>query len=80
MIQILSDIEGSVKYELYKDEQLIDINENLMTNYIMMNSQDVSEHNYSLKITYEKNATSEEMSDIVEDAKIKVYCRQVNIV
>ena len=80
MIQILSNTDNTVKYELYKDEELIDINEDLVSNYIMMDSEDINEHNYSLKITYEKSDTIDEMADIVEEAKIKIYCKQVEIV
>ena len=80
MIQILSNTDNTVKYELYKDEELIDINENLVSDYIMMESDNINEHNYSLKITYEKAEALEGVTDIVEEAKIKIYCKQVDII
>lgn len=74
-IQILSNTDSSVKYELYKNEELIEINQDLASEYIKMGADNLEEHKYSLKVVCEKTNV---MEDITEDAKIKVYCKQVN--
>lgn len=78
-VQILSNTDETIKYELYKNNELIEINENLASNYIKMNSNDINEHNYSLKIIYDKSEKTNETADIVDETKIKVYCKQVKI-
>lgn len=74
-IQILADTEESITYELYRGEESVNIDEKLATNYIKMNADNVSEHKYSLKVICEKTNVKE---DIVNEAKVKVYCKQVN--
>lgn len=80
LIQILANTDNNIKYELYKGEERININENLSSDYILMGSNDISEHKYSLKIIYEKTDNIDGKKDIVEEANIKIYCKQVEII
>ena len=80
LIQILANTDNSIKYELYKGDERININENLSSDYILMDSSGINEHNYSLKIIYEKTDNIELNKDILEEAMIKIYCKQVEII
>lgn len=80
VVQILSNTDSAIKYELFRENETININENLTSDYILMNANSANEHKYSLKITYEKLDSIENVEDIINNAQVKIYCKQVKII
>ena len=77
MIEINANVDESISFELYKDNEKIKLNDNL-TDYIDIGRNEKEEHNYVLKIIYDKNK-SKSIYDIIEKIQIKVHSEQKNI-
>ena len=76
-IEILdNNIDESVKYELYKEEEKIDLNEN-KTNEFILKQGEKNEQEYKLKIEY--NSDKNNIGDIVKEIQIKVHSEQLKI-
>ena len=76
-IEILdNNIDESVKYELYKEEKKIDLNEN-KTNEFILKQGEKNEQEYKLKIEY--NSDKNNIGDIVKEIQIKVHSEQLKI-
>lgn len=77
MIEIEANVDESISFELYRDNEQIQLNDNL-TEYIDIRRKEKEEHNYILKILYDKNK-SKNIYDIIEKIQIKVHSEQKKI-
>ena len=77
MIEIEANVDESINFELYKDDEKIPLNNNI-TDYIDIGKDKKEEHNYLLKIIYDKNK-SKNIYDIIEKIQIKVHTEQKKI-
>lgn len=76
-IEIIADVDESVKFELYRNDEKIEL-ENLKTKSIFIGANNKIEQNYELKITYD-STLGEKGKDILQDIQIKVYAEQDQI-
>lgn len=73
-IEIISNTNEAVEYELYKEEEQIELNDNKTDNIFIEGSEE-KEHHYRLKITYDENKKNSE-EDILEDVQVKIHSEQ----
>lgn len=76
-IEIISNTDESIKFELYKDDEQVEL-ENLKTSNLTINGNEQIEQKYKLKVTYDKNLGTNG-KDILEDIQIKVHSEQEKI-
>lgn len=76
-IEILSNTDESIKYELYKNNEKIEL-QNKKTNILELKANEIQEDNYILKISYDKNQ-SNSIYDIIEKIQIKIHSEQKEI-
>ncbi len=76
-IEIISNTDESIKYELYKDNEKIEL-QNQKTNILELKANEMQEDNYILKISYDKNQ-SNSIYDIIEKIQIKIHSEQKEI-
>lgn len=74
-IEILGNIDDSVKIELYQNENRINLKDN-KTDYIHISKDKKEEREYKVKLTYNKN-NSNNIGDIMEKMQVKVHTEQV---
>lgn len=75
-IQIVSNMEESIKLKLYKNGQEISIKDNKTEN-IVLTKNEKQEDNYELEITYDKTK-SDSIEDIIQDIQLEVCAEQLN--
>lgn len=76
-IEILEeDLDKSIKYELYKENEKVELKEN-KTEEMKMNREQKEEQLYTLKVEYDSNKNS--IGDIIQDIQIKVHSEQLKI-
>lgn len=76
-IEILEkDLDKSIKYELYKENEKVELKEN-KTEEMKMNRGQKEEQVYTLKVEYDSNKNS--IGDIIQDIQIKVHSEQLKI-
>ena len=73
-IEIISNTDESIIYNIYKDNEKIPMTNN-KTGNLIMTKDEKQEHNYKLEIVYDKTK-SISLSDIVENIQIKVHSEQ----
>ena len=73
-IEIVSNTDQSINFELFNGENKIPLNNN-KTNKIAINKENKEEHKYRLDITYDKNKT-DISQDIKEKVEIKIHSIQ----
>lgn len=73
-IEILSNLDDSIKMELYQDENKINLVDN-KTEYITISKDKKDERDYKIKITYDKNKTNT-INDIMEKIQVRVHTEQ----
>lgn len=73
-IEIISNTNEAVEYELYNNEEKLELTDN-KTNDIFIEGSEEKEHHYRLKITYDENKRNSEES-ILEDVQVKVHSEQ----
>ncbi len=76
-IEVISDIDDSVKFELYKNGQLINL-ENQKTEVMSIKGNIKTEEQYRLKVTYDETKGTNG-KDILEDVQIKIHSEQGKI-
>lgn len=76
-IEVISDIDDSVKFELYKNGQLISL-ENQKTEVMSIKGNIKTEEQYRLKVTYDETKGTNG-KDILEDVQIKIHSEQGKI-
>lgn len=76
-IEVISDIDDSVKFELYKNGQLISL-ENQKTEVMSIKGNIKTEEQYRLKVTYDEMKGTNG-KDILEDVQIKIHSEQGKI-
>ena len=74
-IEILSNNDSAVKFELYQGESKIDLKDN-KTEYIQISKDTKEEREYKIKIKYDKNVNTS-INDILEKIQVKVHTEQV---
>lgn len=74
-IEILSNVDNSIKIELYQGEKQIELNNN-RTEYIQISKDKKEEREYKIKITYDKDK-SNSISDIMEKIQVRVHTEQM---
>ena len=76
-IEVISDIDDSVKFELYKNGQLINL-ENQKTEVMSIKGNIKTEEQYRLKVTYDETKGTNGKY-ILEDVQIKIHSEQGKI-
>ena len=77
-IEIITKKDDSIMYELYKDgEKLQMINNKTINNNFSINKKE--EHNYNLKIIYDKNLNKEGALDLMQDIQVKIHSEQERV-
>ena len=76
-IEIISDKHESIQFELYKEEDIIKL-DNLKTEPISIGGKEKIEQKYKLKVVYD-SSKSKEGNDILEEVQIKVHSEQEKI-
>lgn len=74
IIEIISKTDESIKFELYKDESKIAL-DNLKTKNLSICGNEMEEHKYKLKVIYDKTKGNSG-KDILEEVQIKVHSEQ----
>lgn len=77
-IEILSNNDSAVKFELYQGENKIDLKDN-KTEYIQISKDSKEEREYIIKIKYDKNVTiqNQTINDILDKIQVRVHSEQV---
>lgn len=75
-IEIISDLEDNVRFELYNNEQQISL-QDLKTNEISLGKNKKIEQRYKLKMTY--NPAVEVSEECMEHIQIKIHSEQEKI-
>ena len=76
-IEILeNDLVPSIQYELYKDNQKIELKEN-RTEEMKFHRDLKEKQKYTLKVTYDESKNT--IEDIMQDIQIKVHSEQVKV-
>ena len=76
-IEVISDVDDSVKFELYKNGQLVNL-ENQKTEVMSIKGNVKTEDQYKLKVTYDKTKGTNG-KDILEEVQIKIHSEQGKI-
>ena len=76
-IEIKADVDESINFEIYRDNVEIALNENT-TDYFNIGKNEKKDHNYLLKIKYDKNK-SKNIYNIIEKIQIKIHSEQKKI-
>ena len=76
-IEVISQTDDSVKFELYNEENQIEL-DNLKTKQIQIVGNEKTEQKYKLKVTYD-NTLGTKGKDILEEVQIKVHSEQEKI-
>lgn len=76
-IEIVSNVDDSIKFELYKNGQLVNLN-NRKTETMSIKGNQKTEENYRLKVIYDKTIGTNG-KDILEDVQIKIHSEQGKI-
>lgn len=76
-IEIISKVDESIIFELYKGEEQIKLTNNKTKNIYIEGSKE-QKHSYRLKVSYDKTKSNTE-KDILEDVQIKVHSEQSKI-
>ena len=74
-IEILTDKQDGISFNLYKDDVKIPL-ENNKTDNIIMKKEKLQQDNYKLEITYDKSKNTTN-KDILQDVQIKVHSEQM---
>ena len=74
-IEIVSDTDEAIQFELYDEEKQIPL-ENLKTEKISISGNEKIEKKYKLKVTYD-NTLGTKGKDILEEVQIKVHSEQI---
>ena len=77
VIEIVTELNESIKFELYKGDEQIELKD-LKTNEIYIGANEKIEQKYKLKIIYDKNLNSIG-KDILQEVQIKVHSEQEEI-
>ena len=75
IIEVVSDIEDNIEFELYQEDNLVAL-ENLKTDKLYIKGQEKTENKYTLKITYDETNNLKGNSEKVH---IKVHSEQEKI-
>ena len=77
-IEILSNNDNSICFELYQGENKIDLKDN-KTEYIQISKDSKEEREYIIKIKYDKNVTiqNQTINDILDKIQVRVHSEQV---
>ena len=73
-IEVVSDTDESVKFELYQGDKQIPL-ENLKTGKLTIEANKKIEQKYKLKVTYDKTLGTKG-KDILEEVQVKVHSEQ----
>ena len=73
-IEIISNTDEAIEYELYNGEEKIELDDNKTEN-IYIKGLEKEEHAYRLKITYDETKTNSE-ENILEDVQVKIHSEQ----
>ena len=73
-IEIIADIDESIKYELYHGEEVVKL-ENLKTQQLSIKGHEKIEEKYKLKVIYDSSKATEQ-TDITKEVQVKVYSEQ----
>lgn len=76
-IEILSNTDESIQFELYNEETLIPL-ENLKTGQLSISGKEKMEQKYKLKVIYD-SSKGDDGKDILEEVQIKVHSEQEKI-
>jgi hypothetical protein len=76
-IEIIANVDESVEFKLFRDEEEVMLDEN-KTEEVRMGCKDKEEHNYRLEVSYDKDRSQNE-TDILEDVQIKVHSTQESL-
>lgn len=76
-IEIVSNVDDSIKFELYKNGQLVNLN-NRKTETMSIKGNQKTEEKYRLKVIYDKTRGTNG-KDILEDVQIKIHSEQGKI-
>lgn len=76
-IEILSNTDESIQFELYSDDKLIPLNE-LKTTELSIKGNEKIEKEYKLKVIYDSSKGTEG-KDILEEVQVKVHSEQEKI-
>lgn len=74
-IEILSNSDSAVKFELYQGENKIDLKDN-KTEFIQISKDAKEEREYKIKIEYDKNIDTS-IKDLLEKIQVRVHTEQV---
>lgn len=77
-IEIISNKDNSIKFELYKNNEQLQIIDNKTKNAILPQNEK-QEDNYKLKVIYNENSNKEGAADLMQDIQIKVHSEQEKI-
>ena len=76
-IEIISDTDESIQFELYNEDKQIPL-KNLKTEELYIKGNEKIEQKYKLKIIYD-NTQGENGKEILEEVQVKVYSQQEKI-
>lgn len=76
-IEIISDIDEAIQFELYRDETPI-LLENLKTQELSIIGNEKIEQNYKLKVIYD-SSNGTQGKDILDEVQIRVHSEQEKI-
>ena len=77
VIEVVSDTDESVKFELYNGEERIPLRD-LKTEELFISGNEKIEQKYKLKVTYD-NKLGSKGKDILEEVQIKVHSEQKQV-
>lgn len=77
IIEVVSQLDESIKFELYKGDEKIELKD-LKTNEIYIGANEKIEQKYKLKIIYDKSLNPIG-KDILQEVQIKVHSEQEKI-
>lgn len=73
-IQILSNTDESINFKLYQDNNQIKLKDN-KTDYIKMPKGEMTNREYKIEITYDKNKNIS-VNDIIQKIQVKIHSEQ----
>lgn len=76
-IEVISDADESIKFELYNEETQISL-ENLKTKELFIKGNEKIEQKYKLKIIYD-NIQGDQGKEILNEVQVKVHSQQEKI-
>lgn len=76
-IEIISNADESIFFELYKGGEKVELKDNKTSNIYIEGTKE-EKHEYRLKVIYDKTKSNSE-KDILEDVQIKVHSEQSRI-